>query len=124
MASSSGQSAGAARLLQNQLREIQKADDLPGISVGLVNDSNIFEWEVVLMINDETKYYGGMCCSPCMSFGKTPTIPLPLFLSVSTIINAFTESRKTSRTELTWHLSRSLFSRPPLLPARIPHPAA
>lgn len=60
--SSSGPSAGAARLLQNQLREIQKAADLPGISVGLVNDSNIFEWEVVLMINDEIKYYGGMCC--------------------------------------------------------------
>ncbi|KAJ1333062.1 ubiquitin-conjugating enzyme E2 G1 [Microdochium nivale] len=76
MASSSAQSAGAARLLQNQLREIQKADDLPGISVGLVSDSNMFEWEVVLMINDETKYYGGAYFRARLSFPpEYPILP-------------------------------------------------
>lgn len=57
--SSSLQSTGAAVLLQKQLREMQAAKDLPGISVGLLKDSNVFEWEVVLMIDDECKYYGG-----------------------------------------------------------------
>lgn len=49
----------AASLLKRQLKEIQMGKDLPGISCGLVNDSNIFEWEVMLMINDDCKYYGG-----------------------------------------------------------------
>jgi ubiquitin-conjugating enzyme E2 G1 len=51
----------AAVLLARQLKEMQTGNDIPGISVGLVNDSNIFEWEVMLMINDDCKYYGGMC---------------------------------------------------------------
>jgi ubiquitin-conjugating enzyme E2 G1 len=37
---------------------MQNDKDIPGISCGLV-DNNVFEWEVMLMINDETKYYGG-----------------------------------------------------------------
>ncbi|OAQ63102.1 ubiquitin-conjugating enzyme E2 [Pochonia chlamydosporia 170] len=49
----------AASLLKRQLKEIQMGKDLPGISCGLVNDTNIFEWEVMLMINDDCKYYGG-----------------------------------------------------------------
>lgn len=52
-------SAPAASLLKRQLKEMQRGKDLPGISCGLVNDSNIFEWEVMLMINDDCKYYGG-----------------------------------------------------------------
>ena len=64
MASSS---AAAASLLKRQLKEMQTGKDIPGISCGLVNDTNIFEWEVMLMINDDCKYYGGMvyllrCC--------------------------------------------------------------
>jgi ubiquitin-conjugating enzyme E2 G1 len=59
MASSSASSAAAASLLKRQLKQMQSAKDLPGISCGLVNDSNIFEWEVMLMINDDCKYYGG-----------------------------------------------------------------
>ena len=51
--------AAAASLLKRQLKEIQTGKDLPGISCGLVNDSNMFEWEVMLMINDDCKYYGG-----------------------------------------------------------------
>lgn len=60
MSSSTPQSSGAARLLQKQYKEMRKDTNLPGISVGLVDDNNIFEWEVMLMLNDECKYYGGM----------------------------------------------------------------
>ncbi|KOS17453.1 Ubiquitin-conjugating enzyme E2 15 [Escovopsis weberi] len=49
----------AASLLRRQLKEIQAAKDLPGISCGLVSDTNMFVWEVMLMINDDCKYYGG-----------------------------------------------------------------
>ncbi|KAG7287586.1 hypothetical protein NEMBOFW57_007098 [Staphylotrichum longicolle] len=59
MASSSTSAAAAGALLKRQLKAMQSAKDLPGISCGLVNDSNIFEWEVMLMISDECKYYGG-----------------------------------------------------------------
>ncbi|KAF5247486.1 hypothetical protein FAUST_723 [Fusarium austroamericanum] len=52
-------SAPAASLLKRQLKEMQAGRDLPGISCGLVNDDNIFEWEVMLMISDDCKYYGG-----------------------------------------------------------------
>lgn len=59
MASSS---APAAALLGRQFKLMQSDKDIPGISCGLVHD-NVFEWEVMLMINDETKYYGGMYMS-------------------------------------------------------------
>lgn len=52
--------SAAASLLKRQLKEIQATKDLPGISCGLVSDSNMLEWEVMLMINDDCKYYGGM----------------------------------------------------------------
>jgi len=61
MASSS---AAAASLLKRQLKEMQKAKDIPGISCGLVSDQNIFEWDVMLMISDDCKYYGGRRPSP------------------------------------------------------------
>jgi ubiquitin-conjugating enzyme E2 G1 len=51
--------SAAGSLLRRQLKEMQKSKDLPGISCGLVSDSNFFEWEVMLMINDDCKYYGG-----------------------------------------------------------------
>jgi len=51
--------AAAASLLRRQLLEIQSSKDLSGISCGLVNDNNIFEWEVMLMIDDDCDYYGG-----------------------------------------------------------------
>ncbi len=51
--------AAAAGLLGRQLKEMQTDKDaIPGISCGLVGD-NVFEWEVMLMINDECKFYGG-----------------------------------------------------------------
>lgn len=57
------QTSGTATLLARQYKEMQKAKDLPGISVGLVNN-NVFEWEVMLMISDDCKYYGGMYFLP------------------------------------------------------------
>lgn len=59
MATSSAQTTGAARLLTKQLKEMH-TEDISGISVGLVRDTNVFEWEVILMLNDDCKYYGGM----------------------------------------------------------------
>ena len=55
-----GPYSAAATLLRRQLKEMQVSKDIPGISCGLVSDSNIFEWEVMLMISDDCKYYGGM----------------------------------------------------------------
>jgi ubiquitin-conjugating enzyme E2 G1 len=52
-------SAAAASLLQRQLKEMQASKDLPGVSCGLVNDDSIFQWEVMLMISDDCKYYAG-----------------------------------------------------------------
>lgn len=57
-----GSSAGAAGLLRRQLKQMQTDKDIPGISCGLVHDNNIFQWEVMLMISDDVKYYGGKCC--------------------------------------------------------------
>ena len=49
--------APAAGLLGRQFKAMQK-EPIPGISCGLV-ESNVFEWEVMLMISDDCKYYGG-----------------------------------------------------------------
>ena len=51
--------SGSAGLLKRQLKAMQSDKDIPGISCGLVNDSNFYEWEVMLMISDDVKYYGG-----------------------------------------------------------------
>lgn len=51
--------ASAAILLGKQLKLMSGQDYIEGISVGLVDD-NIFEWEVMLMISDECKWYGGL----------------------------------------------------------------
>ena len=55
-----GSRNAAAGLLARQLKQMQTSkDSIPGISCGL-NNNNVFEWEVMLMIDDECKYYGGM----------------------------------------------------------------
>lgn len=69
---STSSTPGSAGLLRRQLKQMQTDKDIPGISCGLVNDSNIYEWEVMLMINDETKYYGGTAA---------PFAPIPSPLS-------------------------------------------
>lgn len=49
----------AAGLLSRQLKQMQSDKDIPSISCGLV-DNNVLEWEVMLMISDDCRYYGGM----------------------------------------------------------------
>ncbi|CBY01728.1 Ubiquitin-conjugating enzyme E2 15 [Plenodomus lingam] len=51
-------SSAAAGLLARQLKQMQNDKSISGISCGLV-DNNVFEWEVMLMIDDDTKFYGG-----------------------------------------------------------------
>lgn len=63
----------AGRMLSRQLQHMQTAKDIPGISCGLV-DNNVFEWEVMLMISDDVKLYGGMCgyqSSPWRKYAET-----------------------------------------------------
>jgi hypothetical protein len=50
--------SASAALLGRQLKQMQTDKDIPGISCGLV-DGNVYEWEVMLMISDECKFYGG-----------------------------------------------------------------
>jgi ubiquitin-conjugating enzyme E2 G1 len=64
MATSSGSGSASGSLLRRQLKQMQSDKDIPGISCGLVNDNNIFEWEVMLMISDDCKYYGGTVLFP------------------------------------------------------------
>lgn len=52
-------SSAAAGLLARQLKQMQNDKGISGISCGLV-DNNVFEWEVMLMIDDDTKFYGGI----------------------------------------------------------------
>ena len=60
----------AGRMLSRQLQQMQSDKDIPGISCGLV-DSNLFEWEVMLMISDDVKLYGGRFpASPLYLFGE------------------------------------------------------
>lgn len=47
-----------AGLLSRQLKNMQTQSDIPGISAGLVDD-NIFEWDVMIMMSDECRFYGG-----------------------------------------------------------------
>lgn len=66
MASPSGRGSGspggqssAAILLGRQYKQMQTDKDMPGISCGLV-DNNIFEWEIMLMLDEEQdSLYGG-----------------------------------------------------------------
>lgn len=51
-------SSAAAVMLGRQFKQMQQDKDIPGISCGLI-DNNVFEWEVMLMINDDTPLYGG-----------------------------------------------------------------
>ncbi|KAI9825707.1 MAG: Ubiquitin-conjugating enzyme E2 15 [Thelocarpon impressellum] len=63
------------RLLAHHLKQMQSDKDIPGISCGLV-DNNVYEWEVMLMINDDCKYYGGGFFRARLSFPKEfPHLP-------------------------------------------------
>ncbi|ERT03399.1 ubiquitin-conjugating enzyme E2 G1 [Sporothrix schenckii 1099-18] len=67
-------SSGAANLLRRQLKQMQTDKDIPGISCGLTDANNIFEWMVMLMISDDVKYYGGGNFRAILSF--PPEYPL------------------------------------------------
>lgn len=54
----------AAPLLRKQFEDIQTSKILPGISCGLSGGDNLLDWEVMFMINDDCKYYGGMSTPP------------------------------------------------------------
>jgi len=47
-----------AILLKNQLKELTK-NPVDGFSVGLVDDSNIYEWQCILEGPSGTEYEGG-----------------------------------------------------------------
>jgi len=57
-------------LLAKQLKLMQTSDHIEGISVGLVDDGNLFEWEVMLMISDDCRLYGGGFFKAKLSFPK------------------------------------------------------
>lgn len=50
--------SAAGGLLTRQLKQMQHQKDIPGLSCGLV-DNNVFVWDVMLMINDDCRFYGG-----------------------------------------------------------------
>jgi len=56
MSTSSAQQA--ALLLRKQLRELNK-NPVEGFSAGLVDESNIFEWQIVIVGPPDTLYEGG-----------------------------------------------------------------
>ncbi|KAL2810003.1 hypothetical protein BJX63DRAFT_423369 [Aspergillus granulosus] len=65
----------AGRMLARQLQQMQSDKDIPGISCGLV-DNNVFEWEVMLMISDDVKLYGGGFFRARLSFpSEYPHMP-------------------------------------------------
>lgn len=71
--------SAAAGLLGRQLKQMQSDKDIPGISCGLVGN-NVFEWEVMLMICDECKFYGGTSSSKsgiivCTQYSPGPFAP-------------------------------------------------
>eukprot|EP01102_Stenamoeba_stenopodia_P014881 TRINITY_DN500_c0_g1_i1.p1 TRINITY_DN500_c0_g1~~TRINITY_DN500_c0_g1_i1.p1 ORF type:complete len:154 (-),score=34.12 TRINITY_DN500_c0_g1_i1:439-900(-) len=49
----------AALLLAKQLRDIKKSP-VEGFSAGLVDDSNVFEWEIIIIGPPDTLYEGGV----------------------------------------------------------------
>jgi hypothetical protein len=49
----------SGNLLKRQLKGMQSDKDMSNISAGLVDD-NIYEWDVMLMISDDCKFYGGL----------------------------------------------------------------
>ena len=61
-------SSATSGLLARQLKKMQTDTDIPGISCGLISN-DVFEWEVMIMISDDCKFYGGMVISlqdePC-----------------------------------------------------------
>ncbi|KAG2160982.1 MAG: Uncharacterized protein AUREO_011880 [Aureobasidium pullulans] len=65
---SPGGTSSSALLLGRQYKQMQNDKDLPGISCGLI-DNNVFSWEVMLMLPDESGgLYGGGCFRSRLDF--------------------------------------------------------
>ncbi|KAF3929750.1 hypothetical protein ABW19_dt0201577 [Dactylella cylindrospora] len=68
-------SSASANLLKRQLKQMQSDKDIPGISCGLHSD-DVYDWEVMLMIPDDCKYYGGGFFKARLQFPKEyPLLP-------------------------------------------------
>ena len=63
----------SAGLLQRQLKQMQTDMFIPGVSCGLTGDS-VYEWEIMLMISDECKDYGGTNILTPPSNPSTPSL--------------------------------------------------
>mmetsp|Transcript_14421 Transcript_14421/g.40954 ORF Transcript_14421/g.40954 Transcript_14421/m.40954 type:complete len:172 (+) Transcript_14421:48-563(+) len=66
MAASGGLVSRAELLLRRQLKDLMRSP-LEGFSAGLVDDTNIFEWQITVMGPPDTLYEGG-CFNAVMSF--------------------------------------------------------
>jgi len=53
-----GSESQAALLLKKQLRDLKKRP-VEGFSAGLADDSNLFEWDVMIVGPPDTLYEGG-----------------------------------------------------------------
>ncbi|KAL1915976.1 uncharacterized protein VTP21DRAFT_6364 [Calcarisporiella thermophila] len=68
------QTEQAALLLKKQLKDLKK-NPVEGFSAGLVDDNDVFEWEVMIIGPPDTPYEGGFFKAK-MSFPKTyPMMP-------------------------------------------------
>lgn len=57
---SPGGNSSAAIILSRQYKQMQTDKDIPGISCGLADDGNIFDWVIMLMLDEEQdSLYGG-----------------------------------------------------------------
>jgi ubiquitin-conjugating enzyme E2 G1 len=92
-------SSAAAGLLSRQLKQMQNDKSISGISCGLV-DSNVFEWEVMLMIDDDTKFYGGGFFRARLNFPiEYPLLP-PKMRFETPIFHPNSESRPSAQTSI------------------------
>ena len=64
----------ASLLLQKQLAELKK-NPVEGFSAGLVDDSNIFEWEVMVMGPQDTLFEGGFFKAKLVFPSDYPVMP-------------------------------------------------
>ncbi|KAK5175642.1 Ubiquitin-conjugating enzyme E2 15 [Saxophila tyrrhenica] len=75
--SSPGGQSSAAIILGRQYKQMQTDKDIPGISCGLADGDNIFDWVIMLMLDEEQdSLYGGGCFRARLKFPPTyPHLP-------------------------------------------------
>ncbi|KAF2861561.1 ubiquitin-conjugating enzyme [Piedraia hortae CBS 480.64] len=71
MTTSPGGSSSAGLLLRRQFQRMQKEDEIPGISCGMVDD-DMFTWEIIMMLDEEQdRLYGGGMFKAHMKFPQS-----------------------------------------------------